>query len=114
VTSLTAAGAYTRGLFERLDSGLRTLPGVTVLGSSTDRLPMLAFTVSRQRPDQVGDFLARRGVSVWTGPGDMTEFMTAVGADELGGAVHVGLMPHNTALEVDQFLEAVAQLARRR
>lgn len=112
--SLTESGAHTGRLLDRLLPPLRELPGVTVLGTSSDRLPMVAFTVGRHHPDQVGDALARAGVSVWTGAGGMSEFLQALGADELGGAVHVGLMPHNTALEVDQFVEAVGQLARRR
>ena len=108
--SLTAAGEYTARLYARLDPALRELPGVTVLGTSTERLPVLAFTVDRRHPDQVGDALARAGVSVWTGPGGMSEFLRALGADELGGAVHVGLMPHNTALEVDHLLAALRDL----
>ena len=37
--------------------------------------------------------------------------MTAFGADELGGAVFAGLMPHTTAAEVDLLLEGLAALA---
>lgn len=111
VASLTAAGAYTKSRFQRLDRGLRSLPGVTVLGSATERVPLAAFTVARQRPDQVGEFLARRGVSVWTGAGSMPEFLSAVGADELGGAVYVGLMPHTTIHEIDRLLDGLSEIA---
>jgi hypothetical protein len=31
----------------------------------------------------------------------MSLFMSAFGADELGGTVHVGLMPHTTRGEVE-------------
>jgi cysteine desulfurase family protein (TIGR01976 family) len=110
IASVTAAGDYERGLYERLDHGLRAMRGVTVLGTATDRLPMAAFTVARHSPDQVGDFLQRRGVSVWTGPTGMTELMSALGADELGGASYVGLMPHTAAKEVDQLLDVLDEL----
>ncbi|PZS17253.1 MAG: cysteine desulfurase-like protein [Pseudonocardiales bacterium] len=109
--SLTAAGDYERSLYEHLDTGLRALPGVTVLGTATDRLPIAAFTVARHSPDQVGEFLQRRGVSVWTGPSGMTQLMTALGADEMGGAAYVGLMPHSTLSEVEQLVDSVADLA---
>jgi cysteine desulfurase family protein (TIGR01976 family) len=110
VASLTAAGDYERGLYQRLDAGLRSLRGVTVLGTAADRLPIAAFTVARHNPDQVGDLLQRRGVSVWTGPSGMTQLMTALGADEMGGAAYVGLMPHTTAGEVEQLLDALSTL----
>jgi cysteine desulfurase family protein (TIGR01976 family) len=110
VASLTAAGDYERALSEHLDAGLRSLPGVTVLGSATDRLPVAAFTVARRTPEQVGDFLQRRGVSVWTGPSGMTQLMRALGVDEMGGATYLGVMPHTTFGEIDQLVEAVEKL----
>lgn len=112
--SLGQAGEHTGRLLDGLLPQLRELPGVTVLGTSADRLPVVSFTVARHHPDQVGDALARAGVSVWTGPAGMSEFLRALGADELGGAVHLGLMPHNTAVEVAQFLDAVRDLTRKR
>jgi selenocysteine lyase/cysteine desulfurase len=110
VTSLTTAGHYQRKLYERLDAGLRRVPGVTVLGRSANRLPVAAFTVARHRPDQVGDLLLRRGISVWTGPSGMTQLMTTLGADEMGGAAYVGLMPHTTFGEVEHLLNALTSL----
>ncbi|MFN2518414.1 MAG: aminotransferase class V-fold PLP-dependent enzyme [Jatrophihabitantaceae bacterium] len=109
--SLTAAGDYERSLYERLDAGLRPLPGVTLLGTATDRLPIAALTVARHSADEVGDFLQRRGISVWTGPSGMTQLMSALGTDETGGAAYLGLMPHNTPAEVDQLIDALAVLA---
>jgi hypothetical protein len=38
--------------------------------------------------------------------------MAALGADELGGATYVGLMPHTTANEVDQLVDALGDLVR--
>jgi selenocysteine lyase/cysteine desulfurase len=86
------------------------LPHVTVFGGTDDRLPVLAFTVARRSPAQVGEFLARHGISVWTGPSGLTQLMTAFGADELGGATFAGFMPHTTVTEVDQLLTALRAL----
>ncbi len=112
VASVTAAGEYQRGLYQRLDAGLRELAGLTVLGSTADRVPVVACTVARRHPDEVGDALRRHGVSVWTGSGGQSELMTAFGTDELGGAVYAGLMPHTAPGEVDQLLEALRTLVR--
>jgi cysteine desulfurase family protein (TIGR01976 family) len=110
LSSLTTAGAYQRRLYERLDRSLRQMPGVTVLGSTTERVPVLAFTIAGRHPDEVGDALQRHGVSVWTGGGGLSELMSAVGADELGGAVYVGLMPHTAPAEIDQLLDGLSEL----
>ncbi len=110
VASLTAAGNYERLLYERLDTGLRYMRGVTVLGTATARLPAIAFTVARHSPDEVGDLLQRRGVSVWTGPSGMGQLMSAIGVDETGGAAYAGLMPHTTAGEIEQLLDALSSL----
>jgi cysteine desulfurase family protein (TIGR01976 family) len=111
VASVTTAGAYTEMLWRRLDDGLRALPGVTVLGPGRERVPVVAFSVAGRRPGQVAEHLARRGVSVWSGPSGQSELLTAFGADELGGAVFAGLMPHTTPSEVDQLLDGLAALA---
>jgi selenocysteine lyase/cysteine desulfurase len=87
------------------------LPGVTVLGRTAERVPVAAFTVAGHTPDEVGDVLERYRVSVWTGEGGLGELMTAFGADELGGAVYVGLAPHTSPGEIDQLLTALETIA---
>ena len=110
VSSLTATGEYERQLFAVLDRRLRSIPGVTVLGSPVRRVPLVSFAVDGRKPAEVGDFMLARGVSVWTGANGMGHFMTALGADELGGTVHVGLMPHTTRSEVEQLARALNEL----
>jgi cysteine desulfurase family protein (TIGR01976 family) len=110
VASLTATGEYERQLFALLDRRLRATPGVTVLGSPARRVPLVSFAVDGHKPSEVGDFLQSRGVSVWTGANGMNHFMTALGADELGGTVHAGLMPHTTRAEVEQLARALSEL----
>jgi selenocysteine lyase/cysteine desulfurase len=110
VTSVTSAREYQERLFERLDILLRRIPGVTLIGSPVPRVPVVAFTVAGAQPSRVADFLYSRGLAVWTGPHGMSELMAALGVDELGGAVHVGLMPHTTHGEVDQLAIALDDL----
>ncbi len=109
--SLSAAGDYERQLYLRLDGQLRALPQVTVLGTSVNRVPVVAFSVKGHSPGQVGDYLARKRISVWTGPSEQSELMAAVGADELGGTVQIGIMPYTTRVELDQLVEALTQLS---
>jgi selenocysteine lyase/cysteine desulfurase len=108
--SVALAGKHTASLWAHFDARVARLPHVTVFGGPGPRLPVLAFTVARRRPSQVGEFLARRGVSVWTGPSGLTQLMTSFGADEIGGAAFAGFMPHTTIGEVDQLLAGLAEL----
>lgn len=108
--SISLAGEHTARLWSRFDERVQKLEHVTVFGGAGPRLPVLGFTVARRRPAQVGEFLARRGVSVWTGPSGLTQLMTAFGADEIGGAAFAGFMPHTTVGEVDQLLTGLAEL----
>jgi cysteine desulfurase family protein (TIGR01976 family) len=110
VASLTACGAYERQLFALLDRRLKATPGVTVLGAPIQRVPIVSFAVDGHKPTEVGELLKARGLSVWTGPHGMTHFMNAVGADELGGTVHAGLMPHTTRSEIEQLASALIDL----
>jgi len=107
VASLRAAGEYERALFAVLDRRLRAMPGVTVLGSPTNRVPLVSFAIDGRKAFEIGDYLKSRGISVWTGPSGMSLFMSTFGADELGGTVHVGLMPHTTRAEIEQLARAL-------
>jgi selenocysteine lyase/cysteine desulfurase len=108
--SLTAAGEHEHAVFARLQQGLRSVRGVTLLGTPSARVPVAAFTVRGYTPDQAADQLARLGVAVWTGPHGHTELIASFGADELGGAVLVGIMPHNTMAEVDALIGGLQRL----
>jgi cysteine desulfurase family protein (TIGR01976 family) len=110
VSSLRAVQEYERQLFTTLDRRLRAIPGVTVLGSPSTRVPLVSFAVDGRKPMEVGEHLKSRGVSVWTGSNGMSLFMSSLGADELGGTVHAGLMPHTTRAEVDQLARALDEL----
>ena len=112
VDAVGAGGEYALGLYRRLDGELRSLPRVTVLGGPERALPLAAFTVAGLAPDVVGAALARRGVAVWSGPSGTVEVLRAFGADELGGAVFVGLMPYTTPAEVGQLVDALRELTR--
>jgi len=110
VSSINAAGHYTAGLLEHFTYGLSHQPHVTVLGGLHDRLPVIAFTVAGHSPESVADALSRLGVSVWTGWTDQSALLESFGADELGGAIFAGFMPHTTPAEIDLLLDGLYTL----
>lgn len=109
LASLRAAGDYERGLFAILDARLREIGAVTVLGSPARRVPMVSFALDGHKAAEVGDYLKTRGISVWTGDAGMTHLMSTLGADELGGTLHAGLMPHTVRSEVEHLAAALRE-----
>ncbi|NEK58985.1 cysteine desulfurase-like protein [Geodermatophilus sabuli] len=112
-TSMAAVAAYEGGLFEWLAQALRAMRHVQVLGSAARSTPTLAFTVAGMRPRQVAAELSRRGICAWDGDFYARELFDALGVNEQGGAVQVGLMHYNTAEEVGYLIDSVAALRPR-
>lgn len=108
LTSLTSAGAYLDWLFRYLVSALRTLPRVMVIGAPEDRIPALSFTVIGIPADRVVQRLADNGVCAIANTS--SRVLDAIGVNEIGGAITVGLGHYSTAAEVDQLVRAVASL----
>jgi cysteine desulfurase family protein (TIGR01976 family) len=110
LASMAAAERYERGVFARLESGLRSLLHVNVLGSPARRAPTVSFTVDGWKPRKVTEELARRGICAWDGDYYAYELMESLGVGELGGAIRVGLVHYNTAHEVERLLDALSDL----
>jgi len=110
LASMRAAEAYEQGLFLRLESGVRTLPHVSILGSAARRTPTMSITVDGKHPREVNEYLAERGICAWDGDYYATELFNAIGVNAEGGAVRIGLLHYNTVSEVDFVLDALAAL----
>ena len=113
-TSMATVARYEGRLFARLDAALRGMEHVHVLGCPEDSTPTLSFTVAGMRPRQVTAELARRGICAWDGDYYARELFDAIGVNEDGGAVRLGLVHYNTADEVEHVVDSVASLVSRR
>lgn len=109
--SLASVEQYSDGIFPRLRSGLEQIEGVTVYGKAASRCPTLIFTVAGQSANDVAYQLGQRGFAVPSGGFYAYELMHRLNLRETG-AVRVGLLHYNTAHEVDQLLNAVADVAK--
>jgi selenocysteine lyase/cysteine desulfurase len=110
VTSLGSTKSYQAGLLAKLITELRGLPRVTVIGDAMRRIPALAFTVADVKAAAASVHLADRGICAFA---DDTRagVLAALGVAEVGGAVRIGLAHYTTAGEVEQLVDAVADLA---
>ncbi len=111
--AMDGCAAYERALGERLLGGLRRLNSVRLYGppDMDARVPTFAFTVEGHAPGEVAQHLGERGIFAWSGHFYAVETIAALGLEDAGGLVRVGLCHYNTAEEVDRLLDALAELA---
>lgn len=106
--SLESAAAYLDHLFGYLESSVRSLPLVMVLGSPTERIPVLSLAVHGVPADRVMQRLADNGVLV--SHNTHSRVLDVIGVDDIGGAVTIGLSHYTTTAEVDQLVRVLASL----
>ena len=98
-------------LADRLDAGLRSIDGVTVVGERRPGdAPTRWFTVAGLEPGDVARRLAQRRIAVWAGTNYAWEVAHWLGLGD-DGAVRAGLVHYNDATDVDRFLTALADIA---
>ncbi|MCE7004858.1 cysteine desulfurase-like protein [Kibdelosporangium philippinense] len=109
LTSMSSAKSYLAGLLAKLISELRAIRNVMVIGDAMRKIPVLAFTIGDMKAADAIVALADRGICVFADDVPSGVF-TALGVSEVGGAVRVGLAHYTTSSEVDQLVDAVADL----
>jgi cysteine desulfurase family protein (TIGR01976 family) len=113
-TSMAALHARGQELVERLWTGLRAIPGVTVYGPppSEPRTPTVAFTVRGRGSEDVARALADRAVFVTNGDFYATTVVRRLGHAE-DGVVRAGCACYTTLDEVNRLIEGVVEVAGR-
>lgn len=114
ITSVDTVNSYVSALHTHLALSLEDLRRVHVIGwpgvAEDERVGRCSFIVPGVPAPKVYERLARNNVVVGlTMPGE-DALLTAMGADELGGVITVGLAPYNTAREVNHLVRVVAGL----
>lgn len=109
---LEAIVAHERELGERFLAGLPE--GVTLYGRQTmdGRVPTFAVTLDGLTPAEVAARLGEHGIFVWDGNYYALEVMKRLGLKD--GAVRIGIVHYNTAVEVDRLLDELRKLVEAR
>ena len=106
-------------LRERLEAGLRQIPGIEVFAADAPRLPnTLQFALHGYDGEALLMQLDRKGIAVSSGSacasglGEPSHVLLGMGIarDTAKGAIRVSFGVHNTASEVDHFLQALRLL----
>jgi cysteine desulfurase family protein (TIGR01976 family) len=106
--SMQSSAAYMSSLFDYLESSLRSLPAVIVIGSPEVRIPVLSFAVDNVPAERVVQRLADNGILAIANAD--SRVLDVIGVNDIGGAVTVGLAHYSTTAEVDQLVRALASL----
>lgn len=105
--SFALIAEHDRTLLERLDSGLRAIPGVRIFSNAPRRTSTTLFSVDGLDSALLSDQLASRGVNA-----PASSFYAIEASRHLGlgdtGAIRAGIAPYTTAEDVDRLLAGVA------
>ncbi|WP_338887435.1 cysteine desulfurase-like protein [Rhodococcus sovatensis] len=101
---------YHDRLFDYLLRSLGKLDHVMVLGDAPSRIPTLSFTVADTSAEKVAEHLAQNRIGVVSGIHSGSRLLDALGVNEEGGAVTIGLAPYTTRYEIDQLVKCLAAL----
>jgi cysteine desulfurase family protein (TIGR01976 family) len=113
--AMTAIRAHERDLSAGTLDRLATVPGLRVHGITDharldELVPTFSVTLDDHRPQAIAKHLATRAISTWDGDFYAWELVRALGLDEAGGLLRIGLVHYNTLDEVDRLVEALREL----
>jgi cysteine desulfurase family protein (TIGR01976 family) len=107
-TSIISLQDYHDELFEHLMSSLQELPKITVIGKASTRVPTVSFSVAGMQAEKVSARLADHRIGTLSGMHGGSRLLDALGVNDEGGAVTVGLAPYTTRFEIDLLVRALA------
>jgi cysteine desulfurase family protein (TIGR01976 family) len=106
--SMQSAALYLNRIFDYLMVSLRSLPLVMIIGSPEARIPVVSFALHEVPAQRVVQRLADNGILAIAD--QSSRVLDVLGANDIGGAVTVGLAHYSTTTEVDQLVRALASL----
>ncbi|MBY0441898.1 MAG: cysteine desulfurase-like protein [Mycobacteriaceae bacterium] len=106
--SMQSAAVYLNRIFDYLMAALRSLPLITLIGQPDSRIPVVSFAVREVPAQRVVQRLADNGILAVANVASRA--LDVIGANDIGGAVTIGLAHYSTIAEVDQLVRALASL----
>ena len=85
--------------------------GITEPSRVGERVPTFSFTLAGHHPRAIAEHLAQHSISAWDGDFYAWELVRALGLDDSGGLLRIGLVHYNTLDEVDRLVAALGELA---
>jgi cysteine desulfurase family protein (TIGR01976 family) len=106
---------YEQMLIERLISGIQVINGARIYGITkrTDwksRVPTVSLRKEGTTPQQLAAALAAENIFAWDGNSYAIGLSEALGVEESGGLLRLGLVHYNTLDEIDQCLRVLERV----
>ena len=105
---LESIGSYEHDLLVYATEGLRTVPGLHLIGTAADKASVQSFVLDGYRPEEVGSALNREGIAVRAGHHCAQPIVRRFGQE---ATVRPSLAFYNTCAEVDVMIRALHRLA---
>ena len=109
--SMAAAEKYEEELFEYMESGIKSLPGITLYGHAKNRTPTLYFNLKGVEAADVYKHLAGLKINAPAGNFYALEVSRSLGLEDKG-AVRAGLAPYSTKDDVDRLVSGLRELTK--
>jgi cysteine desulfurase/selenocysteine lyase len=99
--------AYEHGLLLYATEGLRTIPGLRLIGTAPDKAGVLSFVLDGFRSEDVGEALNREGIAVRSGHHCAQPILRRFGQET---TVRPSLAFYNTCAEIDVLVDTVRKI----
>ncbi|MCC6455218.1 MAG: cysteine desulfurase-like protein [Caldilineaceae bacterium] len=107
--------AYEQMLIERLIGGIEVINGVRIYGISQradwkSRVATVSIRKEGTTPEQLASALAAENIFAWDGNSYALNLSEALGVEESGGLLRLGLVHYNTLDEIERCLRVIERM----
>lgn len=105
----SAMEAAENALLQRADELVSSVPGMTVIGTAANKVPLMSFKIAGLHPSDIGTLLDQQGIAIRTGHHCAMPLMELYG---LPGTARASFAFYNTLDEVEQLFAALQKIQR--
>lgn len=101
--------SHEQSLLEAATEKLESIPGLKIIGTSKNKVPLISFIIEGQHPFDIGSLLDQMGIAVRTGHHCTQPIMNRYG---IPGTVRASFAFYNTLEEVDKLYEGILKAVK--
>jgi cysteine desulfurase/selenocysteine lyase len=105
----SGADQHERSLLALANELSKTVPGMSVIGTSQDKVPVMSFKIEGLHPSDIGMLLDQQGIGIRTGHHCAMPLMEHLG---LPGSARASFAFYNTHSEVEQLFAALRKIQK--
>jgi cysteine desulfurase/selenocysteine lyase len=100
----SALAAHEQILLKTATQKLKAIPGLRIIGTAPDKVPVVSFLIGNLHPYDVGFILDKQGIAVRTGHHCAQPLMERFG---IPGTIRASFAFYNTIEEIDRLVQAI-------